>query len=538
MENMPESKKMQITIGGKIVEIETGKYAQSATSSVTVRCEDTMLFIHSTVSKEPRVGIDFFPLLIDYEERMSAIGRIPGGFTRTEGKSSEKAILVSRLIDRPIRPLWPKGYRNDVQVVVQLFSYDQKNQPDTLAILGASTALMLSGAPFEGPVGAVRVGRIDGNFVANPTHQEAEKSDMDIVVAGTMDSVIMVEAGCKFVTEDDIMAAVEFAQVEIKKQCEAQIEFANRCGVVRENFVNPYDTSELAAIIKDNCYDIISDAYHNFDREYRKNKLDEAKQIVKDKVTALDDSHPIKAMMEETGIDFAESIETVKEQIEAEDKKEYTVALKFTPANITLNDLGLEAFPDQLATYSTWYIGSNNRYQNLVVAANKINGTVIMPGETFSYNSTVGERTIAAGFREATVFENNQAVSGLGGGICQVSTTLYNAVLYSNLDVVERTNHMFLSTYFTGGRDATVAWGSLDFKFKNNRNYPIKIVAGVENGGVHVSIYGLKTPDDYQVEIFSNYIGSGTYQTYKKLIKDGQEVSTELISTDTYHGRH
>ena len=131
-----------------------------------------------------------------------------------------------------------------------------------------------------------------------------------------------------------------------------------------------------------------------------------------------------------------------------------------------------------------------------------------------------------------------KGVPGIGGGICQVSTTLYNAVLYSNLDVVERTNHMFLSTYFTGGRDATVAWGSLDFKFKNNRNYPIKIVAGVENGGVHVSIYGLKTPDDYQVEIFSNYIGSGTYQTYKKLIKDGQEVSTELISTDTYHGRH
>ena len=315
MENMPESKKMQITVGGKTVEIETGKYAQSATSSVTVRCEDTMLFIHSTVSKEPRVGIDFFPLLIDYEERMSAIGRIPGGFTRTEGKSSEKAILVSRLIDRPIRPLWPKGYRNDVQVVVQLFSYDQKNQPDTLAILGASTALMLSGAPFEGPVGAVRVGRIDGQMIANPTHQEAEKSDMDIVVAGTMESVIMVEAGCKFVTEDDIMAAVEFAQGEIKKQCEAQIQFAKECGVERENFVNPYDTSELAAIIKDNCYDMIFDAYHNFDRDYRKNKLDEAKQIVKDKVTALDDSHPIKAMMEETGIDF------VAEEFKALEKK-------------------------------------------------------------------------------------------------------------------------------------------------------------------------------------------------------------------------
>lgn len=261
-------------------------------------------------------------------------------------------------------------------------------------------------------------------------------------------------------------------------------------------------------------------------------------EIYKEVQDAYYTAEPRMVYPEETGVDFAESVETVKEQIEAEEKTEYTVALKFTPANVTVNDLGLDAFPDQLATFSTWYIGSNNRYQNLLVSANKINGTVVMPGETFSYNSTVGERTIAAGFREATVFENNQAVSGLGGGICQVSTTLYNAVLFSNLEVIERTNHMFLSTYFTGGRDATVAWGSLDFKFKNNRNYPIKIVAGVENGGVHVSIYGLKTPDDYEVQIFSNYIGSGTYQTYKRLIKDGQEVSTELISTDTYHGRH
>src|SRR5699024_8191764 len=161
-----------------------------------------MLFIHAIVSKEPRVGIDFFPLLIDCEERMSAIGRIPGGYTRTEGRSSEKAILVSRLIDRPIRPIWPKGYRNDVQIVSQLFSYDQTNQPDVLSILGASAALMLTGAPSEGPVGAIRVGRIDGQMIANPTHQECEKSDMDIVIAGTHDSVIMVEAGCKFVTED------------------------------------------------------------------------------------------------------------------------------------------------------------------------------------------------------------------------------------------------------------------------------------------------------------------------------------------------
>ena len=312
---MNEVKKFEIEIGGKPVVIETGKYAKSATSSVTVRCGDTMLFVHCTVAAEPRVGIDFFPLLIDYEERMSAIGKIPGGYTKTEGKPSEKAVLISRLIDRPIRPLFPKGYRNDIQIVSQLFSSDQENQPDTLSILAASTALMLSGAPFEGPVGAVRVGRIDGQFIANPTYQEAEKSDMDIVIAGTYDSVIMVEAGCKFVTEDDIMAAVEFAQVEIRKQVEAQLAFAKECGVERVEFVNPYDTTELDNIIKEISYDAISDAYHNFDREYRKAKLDETKQAVRDKIESLDDEHPIKAMMEETGIDF------VAEQFKALEKK-------------------------------------------------------------------------------------------------------------------------------------------------------------------------------------------------------------------------
>ncbi len=302
---IPETKKFEIEIGGKNVIVETGKYANSTNGSVTVRCGDTMLFVHCVVSKEPRVGIDFFPLLIDYEERMSAIGRIPGGYNRSEGKSSDKAILISRLIDRPIRPLFPKGYRNDIQIVAQLFSYDQQNQPDTLAMLGASCALMLSGAPFEGPIGAVRVSRDEnGNFIANPTHQQADKSDLDIVVAGTHDSVIMVEAGCKFVTEDDIMNAVEFAQGEIKKQCEAQVEFAKMCGVEKEVFVNPYDTSEIAKIIEETAHDMIHDAYHHFDREYRQNKLEEAKKLVKEKIEALPEDHYIKKIIEETGIDF------------------------------------------------------------------------------------------------------------------------------------------------------------------------------------------------------------------------------------------
>ena len=312
---MVDSKKTQFEIGGKTVEVETGKYANSANASVTIKCGDTMLFVHATVSKQPRVGIDFFPLLIDYEERMSSIGRIPGGYNRSEGRSSEKAILVDRLIDRPIRPLFPKGYRNDIQIVAQLFSYDQENQPDTLAMLGSSFALMLSGAPFEGPIGAVRVSKVDGQLIANPTHQQADKSDLDIVVSGTADSVIMVEAGCKFVTEEDIMEAVEFAQVEIKKQCEVQVAFAKECGVERQEFVNPYDTTELAEIIKSTAYDIVHDAYHNFDRAYRQGKLDEAKKLVKEKIEALPEDHAINKMMAETGIDF------VSEEFKSLEKK-------------------------------------------------------------------------------------------------------------------------------------------------------------------------------------------------------------------------
>ena len=312
----PETKSFQLEIGGKTVTVETGKYAQSANGSVTVRCGDTMLFVHCCVSKEPRVGIDFFPLLIDYEERMSSIGRIPGGYNRSEGKAGDKAILISRLIDRPIRPLFPKGYRNDIQIVAQLFSYDQENQPDTLAMLGASCALMLSGAPFEGPIGAVRVSRdAEGKLIANPTHKQAKASDLDIVVAGTHDSVIMVEAGCKFVTEDDIMAAVEFAQGEIKKQCEAQVAFAAECGVTKQEFVNPYDTTELKNIINETAHDMIFDAYHNFDRAYRQEKLEEAKKLVKEKVDALPDDHYIKQIIEETGIDF------VAEEFKAAEKK-------------------------------------------------------------------------------------------------------------------------------------------------------------------------------------------------------------------------
>lgn len=300
---MVDVKKIEIPVGDKVVTIETGKYAKSASGSVVVRCGDTMLLVHAVVSPEPRVGIDFFPLLIDYEERMSAVGRIPGGYNRSEGKASDKAILFQDY-RQTNQTFVPKGYRNDVQIVSQLVSLDHECQPDTLAMLGSSAALMLTEAPFEGPIGAVRVGRIDGQFVANPSYADAAKSDIDIVVAGTHDSVIMVEAGAKFVTEEDIMNAVEFAQKEIARQCELQEQFARECGINKPEFVNPYDTTAIAKIINDIAYDKVTEAYHDFDREGRKAKLDEAKKMVKAEFDSYGDDHEAKIMMAETGIEL------------------------------------------------------------------------------------------------------------------------------------------------------------------------------------------------------------------------------------------
>lgn len=258
---------------------------------------------------------------------------------------------------------------------------------------------------------------------------------------------------------------------------------------------------------------------------------DEIYKEVKDAYYTVE---PRMVYVDQTGVDFEEDVETVKERIASTAQEKYEVPLKFTPASVTVNDLGFDAFPDQLATFSTAYVNNANRTNNLRLASNKINGKVLMPGETFSYNNVVGERTWAAGYRNAAIYENGQVVDGLGGGICQVSSTLYNSVLRSNLEVVERSNHMFKTSYLGGGLDATVAYGSLDFKFKNNRNYPVKIVSSVGGGYCTVQIYGLRTEDDYDIQITTRYLGGNTYQTYKQFYKNGQYVGNTLVSTDTY----
>ncbi|HHY90554.1 MAG TPA: polyribonucleotide nucleotidyltransferase [Clostridiales bacterium] len=207
----------QTSVAGRTLEVQIGKVAQLTNGAAWVRYGDTVVLVTAAASQEPREGIDFFPLSVDYEERLYSVGKIPGGFIKREGKPTEKAILTARLIDRPIRPLFPKGYRNDVQVIATVLSVDQDCTPDVVAMLGSSIALSISDIPFDGPTASVIVGLVDGKFVINPTAAEREKSEMHLVVSGTKDAIMMVEAGANEVPEEVILDAILFAHEEIKK---------------------------------------------------------------------------------------------------------------------------------------------------------------------------------------------------------------------------------------------------------------------------------------------------------------------------------
>jgi len=219
-----------VEIGGQPISFETGRLAKQASGSVLVRCGDTVVLVTAVGMREPRPGADFFPLTVDIEERMYAAGKIPGGFIKRESRPSERATLTARMTDRPIRPLWPKGYRNETQIVSTIISTDQVNAFDVLSINGASAALMISDLPFAGPVGAVRIGMMDDEFIINPTLQEAEESDLDLLVAGTAEAISMVEAGAREVDEEAILEALQIAHDEIRKLCAAQIELQEKAG--------------------------------------------------------------------------------------------------------------------------------------------------------------------------------------------------------------------------------------------------------------------------------------------------------------------
>jgi len=226
----PETKQFNTLVGGKPIAFETGRLAGLAGGAVTVRLGDTMIFAAATISPDIRPGIDFFPLTVDYEERMYAGGRIPGSFFRREGRPSEEAILIARLTDRPLRPLFPKDMRNDVQVILYSFSVDGENPIDILAINAASAALMISDAPWSGPVGAVRVGRIDDQLVINPTIAEQELSDLDLRMAGTRDAILMVECGAIEVPEDVMVEALNFGHQAIQPLIDTMEQMGREIG--------------------------------------------------------------------------------------------------------------------------------------------------------------------------------------------------------------------------------------------------------------------------------------------------------------------
>ncbi|KYO65760.1 polyribonucleotide nucleotidyltransferase [Thermovenabulum gondwanense] len=278
-------------IAGRTLVFETGKLAQQANGAVLAKYGDTVVLVTATASKEPREGVDFLPLTVDYEERLYAVGKIPGGFIKREGKPSEKAILSARLIDRPLRPLFPKDLRNDIQIIATILSVDQDNTPDVLAINGASLALCISDIPFEGPVGAVSVGLIDGKFVINPTVEQHEKSRLRLVVAGTKDAILMVEAGADEVTEEEMLNAILFGHEEIKKIVAFQEEIIAKIGKPKME-IPPIDIdAEMEKAVRDFATPEIQKAIRIYEKQEREAYLS---KITEDTLTHFAEIYPEK----------------------------------------------------------------------------------------------------------------------------------------------------------------------------------------------------------------------------------------------------
>ena len=264
-------------IGGRKLTVETGKYAEQAGGNCLVRCGGTAVMVNATVAKAPRDGVDFLPLSIEFEEKLYAVGKIPGGFIKREGRPTEKAILTCRLIDRPLRPLFPKGFYNDVQVIATVLSVEQDIQPDILGMLGSSIALSISNAPFMGPTGAVAVGMIDGEYILNPDLEQREKSRLQLTVAGTADAVMMVEAGANEVTEEEMLGAILFAHEEIKKIVKFISEIQAEIGKPKMEVKIHQPDPELNEKVRAWAIDKVRWQMDTFDRHEREMRTEQVK---------------------------------------------------------------------------------------------------------------------------------------------------------------------------------------------------------------------------------------------------------------------
>ncbi len=262
-------------IGGKEVTVKLGKYCMQASGHCVVSSGDTVVMVNTVMSKSPRPGMDFFPLSVDYEEKMYSVGKIPGGWKRREGRPADSAILRSRLIDRPLRPLFPKGFYNDVTVVATPLSVDPDVSPEPLAMLGSSIALSVSDIPFEGPTGSVKIGMVDGKFIINPTEEESKHSVMDVTVSGTKDAVMMVEAGAKEVSEKVMLDAIMFAHEEIKKQVAFQEKIVKELGIKKAQIEYETIPEEIDKAVREYANDKMDKLLEIFDRHIRNDLEDD-----------------------------------------------------------------------------------------------------------------------------------------------------------------------------------------------------------------------------------------------------------------------
>ncbi len=270
--------KESVEIGGRTLSIETGRMAKQADGAALVQYGDTIVLVTSVISKDPLEGASFLPLLVEYREKTYAAGKIPGGFFKREGRPTEKEILSARLIDRSLRPLFPKGFNHEVQIIANVLSSDQQNDSDILALIGASASLAIAGAPFEGPIGVVRVGRQDGNLIVNPTFAQRDEGDVDLVVAGFKDRVVMIEGGAKEILDEDLVRAVEFGLEFLPKIIEVQRRVADTCAKERMEFEAKEPLEEIVSEIQTSFGEKIAQAVRIGEKEKRQAELDGIKQ--------------------------------------------------------------------------------------------------------------------------------------------------------------------------------------------------------------------------------------------------------------------
>lgn len=277
-----EHKKYTLNYAGRDLTLEFGKYAQQANGTVLVHYGDTVIMVNVTAASEPREGTDFFPLTVDFEEKLYSVGKIPGGFIRREGRPSEKGILTCRLVDRPLRPLFPDGLRNEVQVVVTALSVEEDVPPDVPAIVGASAALSVSDIPWEGPIGAVLVGMVDGELVLNPDSENRQKSDLHLVVAGTKDAILMVEGDANEISEENLLNAILKAHETIKEIVAFQENIVNEIGKAKCDFPLFTTGDDVKEAVRSFAYDKVIWAFDTFDRQERQQREEQLNKEVKE----------------------------------------------------------------------------------------------------------------------------------------------------------------------------------------------------------------------------------------------------------------